>query len=153
MGSHLRINKVTLMLAQFAKATTNGMLDVMGGGWTQVGPQPSPYFLAGLVELPWDAAGIEHTARFDLLDDQGKPVTNEGPDGEQAPVYAEGQFHVAPAPGTRRGTPLTVPFAIPIGAMQLPPGRFEWRLEVDGEAHEDWRLGFTVLPLSQSKAA
>jgi hypothetical protein len=25
-----------------------------------------------------------------------------------------------------------------------PGGRYEWRLSVDGEGDEDWRLGFSV---------
>lgn len=141
------------MLAQFAKASADGLLDVMNAGWTQIPAQPCAYFVAGLVELPWDAAGVGHKARLDLLNDQGKPVVNRRPDGQQVAVSAEGEFHVAPKPGTERGTPLTMPFALPIGPMELPVGRYEWRLEVDGETHEDWRLGFRVLPVAQSEAA
>lgn len=47
-----------------------------------------------------------------------------------------------------------MPLAIPIGPLSLTPdARFEWRFEIDDEAHEDWRLGFTTLPEAQSQVA
>jgi hypothetical protein len=30
---------------------------------------------------------------------------------------------------------------------------FEWRVEIDGETHQDWRLGFNTRPEAQSEAA
>ena len=102
--------------------------------------------------MPWEAAGIEHTLRFDLLDDQGHPVLVETPHGEQ-PVRVEGQFHVAPHPGLKRGTPLVMPIAMNLPPQPLRPGRYEWRLEINGETYEDWRLGFGVRAAAQSQVA
>jgi hypothetical protein len=28
--------------------------------------------------------------------------------------------------------------------LPLEPGRYEWRLTIDGDSHEDWTLPFTV---------
>jgi hypothetical protein len=40
-----------------------------------------------------------------------------------------------------------VPLAINIGPLPLPPGgRYEWRLTIDGETSEDWRLPFSTRP-------
>jgi hypothetical protein len=140
------------MLAQSA-LVTNGTVSMLGGGWTQIGPGPAPFAIAGVIEMPWEAAGVSHNLRFDLLDDQGQPVIVETPDGRQ-PVVIEGQFDVAPQPGLKKGTPLTMPIAINLPPQPLGAGlRFEWRLEIDGETHEDWRLGFNTLPLVQSRAA
>lgn len=147
----IRVNRVTLMLAQYAQAA-DGMLNVIGAGWTQMGPQPGPFAIAGIVELPWDAAGVQHKMRLDLLDDQGKAVLVQTPEGEK-PLLVEGVFDVAPMPGTKRGTPLVMPIAINLPPQAIPAGRYEWRLELDGETHEDWRLGFNVLPEVQSQAA
>jgi hypothetical protein len=41
-----------------------------------------------------------------------------------------------------------VPLAINIGPLILPPGgRFEWRLMIDSETSDDWRLAFSTRPV------
>jgi hypothetical protein len=148
----LRNTKVTLMLAQAAQAV-NGLLNVLGAGWTVIGPG-TPFAIAGIIEMPWEAAGVPHRFRLELLDDQGKPVPGETPEGEEQSVEIGGDFNLAPTPGIKKGTPLSMPIAINLPPPQLIPGaRYEWRLEIDGETHEDWRLGFGTQPESQSKAA
>ncbi len=49
----------------------------------------------------------------------------------------------APA-GLKPGTPLDFPVAVNSGPLPLEPGRYEWRLTIDGEADDDWRLPFSV---------
>ena len=44
--------KVTAMLADYA-AAADGKLTIVGGGWTVTGPQPVPFAIAILVEVPW----------------------------------------------------------------------------------------------------
>src|SRR5689334_11199052 len=100
---HLRRTKVTLMLAQAAQAVPNGTVSLLGGGWTQI-DVASPFDIAGIIAMPREAAGEQHRFRLELLDDQGNPVMVPTDDGEQ-PVFIEGGFNVAPAPGLRRGTP------------------------------------------------
>jgi len=149
----VRTTKVTLMLADHAQAA-EGKLNVIGGGWTITGPGPVPFAIAALIEMPWDAVGVEHTLRFDLIDDQGRPVMTETDSGEQS-VAIQGQFFLAPQPGIKRGTPLTMPIAVNLSPPPAIPanGRYEWRLEIDGETHEDWRIGFSTRPEAQSQAA
>lgn len=145
--------KMTLMLAQAASAV-GGLLSVLNAGWTQIGPDPSPFAIAGIIELPWTAAGVPQTVRIELLDDQGKPVMLEGPEGDSQPVLYAEQFDVAPQPGIKRGTPLARPIAVNFGPLPLTPGcRYEWRAEVNGETKEDWRLGFSTRPPAQFMAA
>jgi hypothetical protein len=51
----------------------------------------------------------------------------------------------------KRGTPLQVPAAIPVPPYDVPPGgRYEWRLEINGQTDEDWRIGFSTRPAAQS---
>ena len=141
----VRNTKVTLMLAQAAQ-DANGLLNVLGAGWTQIVPG-SPFAIAGIIEMPWDAAGVRHKFRMELLDDQGKPVIVETPEHGPQPVAVEGGFDLAPNPGIKRGTPLSIPLALNLPPTALAPeSRFEWRLEIDGETHEDWRLGFNTQP-------
>src|SRR5947209_1850058 len=99
--------KATVILADHAQVA-DGKLNVIGGGWTVTGPGPAPFALAALIEFPWGATGENHTARFELVTDEGVPVNVTTEDGEQ-PLFIEAEFPVAAAPGVRRGTPLTVP--------------------------------------------
>ncbi|MEA2273409.1 MAG: hypothetical protein QOI98_2117 [Solirubrobacteraceae bacterium] len=140
----IRRTKVTLMLADHAQ-TADGKLNVLGGGWTITGPHPVPFALVALVEMPWDAAGEPHTVRFELIDDQGAPVLVPTDDSDQ-PLVIEATFDLAPSPGVKRGTPLTMPIAMNLSPPPPIPagGRYEWRVEVDGETHEEWRIGFST---------
>lgn len=148
----VRSTRVSIVLAQFAQVA-DGMVNMLGGGVTVMGPMAGPFAIAGVIEMPWEAAGVPHKLRFDLLDDQGAPFMVPTPDGSQ-PLRIEGQFDLAPQPGIKRGTPLTMPIAINLPAQPFAPGtRYEWRLEIDGETHEDWRLGFATRPDFQSLAA
>jgi hypothetical protein len=146
----VRSTKVTAMLAQFAQALPNGVVNIMGGGLAVIPPELPMVFIAGNIQIGWDAIGVGHTMRFELLDDQGLPVVKD--DGE--PIVVDGQFNVAPNPGILRGTPLVMPLALGVGPLQLAPAsRYEWKFEIDGESHEDWSLGFSTMPKAQPKAA
>jgi hypothetical protein len=135
------------MLAQAALAA-EGLLNVLGAGWTEIGPEASPFAIAGIVEVPW--TGSPHTMRFDLLDDQGQPVVVDTPHAGPQAIVIQGQFDVAPQPGVEEGAPIQMPIAINLGPQQLMPGaRYEWRVAIDGESHEDWRIGFSIRPAVQ----
>lgn len=134
-----------MLLADHAQAA-EGKLNIIGAGWTMVGPAPAPFAIAILFEVPWDRANEEHEFRLELVDSDGDPVLVPTPDGE-APLVLEGQFEVGRPPGVRRGTPLPFPLAINMGPQPLAPGgRYEWRLTVDEESDEDWRLPFSTRP-------
>jgi hypothetical protein len=94
--------------------------------------------------------GSNHTFRIELQDEHGTHVTND--QGE--PILVEGEFSMAPAPGIPFGTPLSLPLLVPITPPELTPGtRYEFKLAIDGQASEDWNLGFVVMQEAQSKAA
>jgi Family of unknown function (DUF6941) len=138
--------KVTMMLADAAQAV-EGKLYILGGGWSVTGPEPSASAIAAYIQVPWDRTNVEHQFRFELIDSDGQPVAAETPEGEEEPVTIEGAFEVGRPVGVRPGTPIDVPLAINIGPMVLPPGgRFEWRLTIDGETSDDWRLAFSTRP-------
>ena len=65
-------------------------------------------------------------------------------DRGRRPVVIEAEFEVGRAPGAKPGTPITVPFALNLGPQPLQPGRYEWRLTVNGETRDDWRVAFTA---------
>ena len=63
--------------------------------------------------------------------------------GEQAVAFG-GEFEVGRPPGLKPGTPLDFPVAVNSTPLPLEPGRYEWRLTIDGTSREDWTLPFTV---------
>lgn len=134
-----------MMLADHAQAS-EGKLNIIGAGWTVIGPAPAPFAIAILFEVPWDRANEQHDFRLELVDSDGDAVLMPTPDGEQ-PLVIEGQFEVGRPPGVKRGTPLPFPLALNMGPHPLAPGgRYEWRLTVDEESDEDWRLAFSTRP-------
>jgi len=54
------------------------------------------------------------------------------------------EFEVGRPPGLKPGTPLDFPVAVNSTPLPLEPGRYEWRLTIDGATREDWTMPFTV---------
>jgi len=142
--------KVTAMLADYA-AAADGKLTVVGGGWNMTGPGPVPFAIAMIVDVPWHLTNKQHTITLELIDLDGSPVIAIDAD---EPEKIEMQFEIGRPPGLRPGTMFPFPVALNHGPMLLPPGgHYEWRLTVNGEAHEDWRLAFSTRPDAQSQVA
>jgi len=146
--------KVSMLLADAAQAT-DGKLYVLGGGWSMIGPEPTPFAIAVDVKVPWHLANTKHEFKFELVDSDGRTVALPGPDGGEQAVVIDGVLEVGRPPGLTAGTPLDAVLAINVaGGLPLAPGaRYEWRLMVDGECHEDWALPFTVRSAAQAQAA
>ena len=142
--------KVTMMLADAAQAA-EGKLYILGGGWSVIGPAPSPSAIALFIQVPWDRTNVEHSFRFDLVDSDGNAVELETDPGAEEPVTFEGAFEVGRPPGVKPGTSIDVPLAINVGPLPLPPGgRYEWRLSINEESHED--LAAAILARSATQA-
>jgi hypothetical protein len=132
-----------MLLADHAQVA-DGKLNLLGGGWTVTGPQPAPFAIGLLFDVPWDRANERHRFALELLDQDGGAVQMQTPEGSQA-VVIQAEFEVGRPPGTKPGTSLVAPFAINLGPQPLPPGgRYEWRLTLDGETRDDWRLPFST---------
>ena len=135
-----------MLLADYAQAA-EGKLNVIGGGWTITGPVPAPSAIGILIEVPWDRTNERHEFRLELLDSDGEPVLGQNPAGAREPLVIGGQFEVGRPPGIKRGTPISFPVAINLPPQPLPPnGRYEWRLSIDDESDENWRLAFSTRP-------
>ena len=143
--------RVTMLLADFAQVS-DGKLTVVGGGWSLTGPEAVPFGIAILIRVPWDQANQRHVMRLELLDADGQPVEVETTEGPK-PLRLEGRFQATPAPGVKPGTQIDLPLAFNLPPQPIPAGgRYEWRLSVDGETHEDWRLVFSVRPSPAAEA-
>lgn len=116
----------------------------MGAGWNITGPDPTPFAVAGVLELDWDEANRPHTLRIELLTDDGHPVLVPTPVGDR-PVDFGGNLEVGRPPGSRPGTYFNVPIAMNINPMPIPPGgRYVWRFSINGVSQDDWRLPFST---------
>jgi hypothetical protein len=135
--------KVTMLIADYA-VVTDGKLTIVGGGWSVTGPDPVPFAIAILFEVPWDQANMKQHFRLDLVDADGEPIRT-GPEPDADPIALEGEFETGRPPGLKPGTSLSVPVAFNLPGPPLPAGgRFEWRLAVNGVGNEDWTLPFAT---------
>jgi len=138
--------KALLLLADFAQVA-DGKLNIIGGGWSVIGPMPVPSAVAVKIQVPWDQTNVKHTVALELKDEDGAPVTFPTPMGPQ-PVKIEGALEVGRPPGVRPGTPLEAPMAFNVGPLPLTPDRrFTWVLTIDDESHEDWQVSFSTRAL------
>lgn len=136
--------KATLLLADYA-VVSDGKLTIVGGGWSQTGPEPASFGIGLLIQVPWDQANTPHAFSVELLDADGAPVSFETDEEEgEQPVAFGGEFEVGRPPGLKPGTPLDFPVAVNSTPLPLDPGRYEWRLTIDDVSRDDWRLPFTV---------
>ena len=131
-----------MLLADYA-VVSDGKLTVVGGGWSQTGPEPASFGIALLIQVPWDQANTVHSFSVELLDADGVPVVVDADDDEQAVAFG-GEFEVGRPPGLKPGTPLDFPVAVNSTPLPLEAGRYEWRLTIDGSSRSDWTLPFTV---------
>jgi hypothetical protein len=135
--------KATMLLADYA-VVSDGKLTIIGGGWSQTGPEPASFGIGLLIQVPWDQANTPHAFSVELVDSDGAAVVLETPDEEEQPVAFGGEFEVGRPPGLKPGTPLDFPVAVNSTPLPLEAGRYEWRLMIDGNSREDWTLPFTV---------
>ena len=126
--------KVNLLLADSAQVV-GGKLYLLGGGWSAIGPDPTPFAFAMLIEVPWNEANQRFRFKLELLSEDGQPVAMPTPQGEQ-PLVLDGAFEV--------GRPPQLP---------LEPDRvYAWRLSIDDETEDDWRRTFTTRPRQHAGA-
>ena len=135
--------KATMLLADYA-VVSDGKLTIVGGGWSQTGPEPASFGIGLLIQVPWDQANTMHSFTVELLDADGGEVVLETSEDDQQQMAFGGEFEVGRPPGLKPGTPLDFPVAMNSTPLPLEAGRYEWRLTIDGKTREDWRLPFTV---------
>jgi hypothetical protein len=133
------------MLLCDAAQEVGGKLYVLGGGWSVTGPGPFQCALALKIEVPWDRANQRHQLSIRLVDDDGASVAVPGPEGP-AEVGIQGDFEVGRPPGLTPGVPLDTPMVVSLPPLALPPGRYTWVVEIDGESADHWRSSFAVRP-------
>lgn len=135
--------KLRLFLARAAEVQ-NSLLYALGMGWTEIGPDPSLFAIGGLIEVPWDETNRPHKLDLSLVDGDGQPVTVPTPAGDQ-PARFEVNFDVGRPPGVRPGRSFTIPVALTLPPLPLPPGRdYVVRGTIDGQVLDE--VTFAVRP-------
>ena len=135
--------KVRLLLARYAEVQGGTLLGV-GIGWAEIGPDPSPFSIAALVEVPWDETNHRHRLEFIILDADGQPFRVSTPTGDQ-PFQVAVDFDVGRPPGVSPGRSFTMPVAINIAPLPLLPGReYVVRALINGALHDEATI--TVRP-------
>jgi hypothetical protein len=121
-----------VILCDAAVADPSGKVHMLGAGWSVTTSPTAPQAVALLVKVPWDRANQKLHMKLQLRDSDGHPVDLPGPDGRQS-VGTEGQIEVGRPPGLAPGSTIDASFALNVSSMPLPPGRYEWHLDLDGE--------------------
>ncbi len=135
--------KLTMLLADAVQAVA-GKLYVLGGGWSIIGPEPTPSAIAIKVEVPWDEGNKKHSFRLALIDADGRAVMAPTPIGD-TPVEIAGEFEAGRPAGLKPGTPLDVVLALNIGPLPLQAeSRYVWRCWIDERTREDWEVSFST---------
>ena len=136
--------QTTLLLCDHAQEVA-GKLYVLGGGWSIYRGAPVTMGLAVKISVPWDEANIPHDFAARLVTEDGlDPMlpTAEGGAGATR-VEFQGRFETGRPAGLTPGSDLDAPFAVNIAGLPLPPGRYEWQVEIDRELVG--RVPFTVM--------
>jgi hypothetical protein len=119
---------ITFLLCDAAD-DTGGKLNILGGGWSQVGADlPFNMALAILATVPWDQTNKQFIIEAKLMTEDGEIVELD----ERGPVVANGQLEVGRPPGMKPGTSINVPMALKFSGVVLPAGGYRWEIDVDG---------------------
>jgi hypothetical protein len=133
--------KLRLFLADSAEVREH-LLFVLGGGWTEVGPQPQPFALAGIIEVTWEETNRQRQLEVLIQDEDGQPLNVPTPAGDQ-PFRITAKFDVGRPPGAAPGRSFNVPIAVTVAPLQWVPGRrYVVKAMVDGEPMDE--VAFSV---------
>ena len=123
-----------------------GLLFLLAGGWTDVGPSPQPFAIAGLVEVEWDETNARHSLELTIENEDGAPLVVPTPTGDQ-PVRVASEFEVGRPAGSARGSSFNMALAVPIIPLPWTPGRrYVVRLRIDGADVDQVRFAVRQSP-------
>ena len=130
-----------LLLCDAAVADPGGKLHMLGAGWSMTGSPTSPQAVAVLLKIPWDRANERLQLVLRLVDPDGAPVVVTTAEGPQE-VTMGGDIETGRPPGVTPGSQLDAALAFTVPSLPLPPGRYQWRLDV---ADDTFTASFQVI--------
>lgn len=127
--------RAIVLLAHSAELDQSGTVHALGLGWSTT-PTPVPqHALIIFVEVNWAELGRAFPIRAELVDG----------DGKRAAKTEDGVIKARRQPVHPEGTAVTIPFIATVPTLNLAEGqRYQWRVLIDDEMHEDWLASFTV---------
>lgn len=138
--------KARILLADSAEVRES-LLFVLGGGWTDIGPAPQPFTIAGLIEVDWDETNRRHRLELTIEDDDGRPLLVPTPSGDQ-PFRVVTEFEAGRPPGGPSGRSFNLPLALPLAPVPWAAGR-RYIVKVSIDDAEADRLWFWVRPAAK----
>ena len=125
-----------MLLAHSAHLDQAGTVHALGLGWTTTITAAPQHALIVFVDVDWSEIGASFPIRAELVDGDGNPVAST----------EENVINASRHPVHPEGTSVTIPFVATIPPLTLAAGqRYQWRVRIDGEMHEEWLAGFTVI--------
>jgi hypothetical protein len=118
-----------MLLCDAAVAEQGGKLHMLGVGWSITSSPTSPQAVAVLLKIPWDRANERLALMLRLVDDDGRPVAITTTDGTQE-LTMGGEIEAGRPPGVTPGSQLDAALTFNVPSLPLPPGRYQWRLDV-----------------------
>lgn len=133
--------EATLILCDAAVADPAGKVHMLGAGWSRTSSPTAPSAVVALLRIPWDRANRRLALRLALHDSDGQLVNLPTDQGPQS-LMEQGEIEVGRPPGIAAGSPLDYPFVMSVPPLPLPPGRYEWRLDLAEQTfHTDFQVG------------
>lgn len=129
-----------LILCDAAQTDPSGKVHMLGAGWSRTTSPTGQQAVVVLMKIPWDRANQKIPLKLQLLDADGHAVQLQTPVGPQQ-LLSEVTVEVGRPPGVAAGSLLDASFALNVPPLPLPPGRYEWRLEL---AEEEESASFTT---------
>ena len=125
----MAIDDVVLLLANAAdQPPGNVMISALGIGWSMTSSPTAPSALLLFIKVPWGETNVKHQIALSLVDGDGRPALMN-----DEPVHVEIEFEAGRPPGLVRGQSIDWAHALNLPPLELRPGRYVWRLTLDGE--------------------
>jgi hypothetical protein len=122
-----------IVLCDFAEQDPTGKIHILGAGWSQTGPAPSPHGVVVFFKMPSNRKHPTIPVQLRMMNDRGSVVEIPGPAGIQRLDIA-GQIELqGPNVDPEDSFEMEVAFTVNLNAMLLPAGRYTWVAEVDGK--------------------
>ncbi len=122
--------EVTPVLCDAAQVDAQaGKVHMLGAGWSVTTSPTTPSAAVVMLGIPWDRSNRPIHVSLALVDQDGKPVTIPGPNG-QTEVKIEADVEVGRPPGVPSGVMLDANLAPVMPPLPLEPGRYSWQLDL-----------------------
>jgi hypothetical protein len=137
--------KVRLLLAHFSEVQAN-QLFALGIGWTEIGPDPSLFSIAGVIEVSWEETNRPHHLEIIIVDADGQRVQVPTPTGDQ-PFLIVADINVGRPPTAVPGQSFIVPIAVNIPPLPFEPGHdYVVRALIGGLVQDETAFRFRPRP-------